>query len=177
MATAIAIGVLTSSVQRQLRYSVSAPPAIRPMAPPAPEIAPYTPNAFARSLGSVKVVVIRESTAGASTAAKTPCRARAPNSQRRVLRRAAEGGCGGEAEQPDEEGALAADEVSDSAAEQEQAAERERVSGECPLPRGVADVQRGLGVGEGDVHDRRIKDDHQLGDADDGEREPATVTR
>ena len=177
MATAIAIGVLTSSVQRQLRYSVSAPPAIRPMAPPAPEMAPYTPNAFARSLRLGEGRGDQGEHGRGEDGGEDALQGTGAEQPAGVLRRAAEGGCGGEAEQPDEERALAADEVSDSAAEQEQAAEREGVSGEGPLPRGVADVQRGLGVGEGDVHDRRIKDDHQLGDADDGEREPATVTR
>jgi hypothetical protein len=43
-------------------------------------MAPYTPNAFARSSGSVNVVVRIESAAGARTAAKPPCTARAPTS-------------------------------------------------------------------------------------------------
>ena len=50
------------------------------MAPPMPAIAPNTPNARARSLGCVNVVVRTDSAAGASTAPNTPCRARAPTS-------------------------------------------------------------------------------------------------
>ena len=61
-------------------YSVSRPPRIRPTAPPPPWTAPYTPNALARSSGSVKVTATSDSAAGASSAAKAPCRARAPNS-------------------------------------------------------------------------------------------------
>ncbi len=77
----IAIGVLTARHQRQDRYSVSTPPSNNPMAAPPPEIAPKTPNAFARSLGSWKVTVIRARAAGASSAAKPPCNARAAKSR------------------------------------------------------------------------------------------------
>jgi hypothetical protein len=75
----MAIGVLTSRVQRQEAYSVSTPPSSRPTAPPPPAIAPYTPNARARSLASVKVTVSRDSAAGAIRAPNAPCRARAEN--------------------------------------------------------------------------------------------------
>ena len=34
-----------------------------------------------------------------------------------------------------------------------------------------AEAERALDVGERDVHDRRVQDDHQLGDEDDGEDE------
>ena len=53
---------------------------MRPIAAPPPAIPPYTPKALARSVGSVKVTVIRESAAGAMRAANPPCSARAPNS-------------------------------------------------------------------------------------------------
>ena len=56
------------------------PPTIRPIAAPPPAIAPNTPNALARSFGSVNVTVMRDSAAGASSAANAPCRARAANS-------------------------------------------------------------------------------------------------
>ena len=50
----------------------------------APAMAPKTPNALARSCGSVNVVANRESAAGASIAAKTPCSARAPTSSSKL---------------------------------------------------------------------------------------------
>lgn len=75
-----AMGTLTYRHQRQSRYSVSRPPASSPIAAPAPTIAPNTPKALPRSLGSVNVVVSSDSAAGASSAANTPWRARAPNS-------------------------------------------------------------------------------------------------
>ena len=49
---------------------------INPIAAPPPEIAPITPNAFARSFGTLKVTEIIASAAGASSAPKTPCNAR-----------------------------------------------------------------------------------------------------
>ena len=54
------------------------------MAAPAPEIAPMTPKALARSFGSWKLTLIRASAAGASSAAKPPCRARAVTSRPQV---------------------------------------------------------------------------------------------
>jgi hypothetical protein len=90
-----------------------------------------------------------------------------------VLRDAAERGCGGEAEQPDDEGALAPGVVGDPPAEQEEPAEGEGVGGDHPLPVGVADVQLRLRGGQGDVDDRRVEHDEKLGDRDDGQGEPA----
>ena len=75
-AAMIANGMLTKNVQRQSRYSVRNPPSSRPTAPPPPAMAPKMPNAFARSLASVKVTASSESAAGASSAPKTPCAAR-----------------------------------------------------------------------------------------------------
>ena len=58
---------------------MSTPPTINPIAAPPAEIAPTTPNALARSFGSVKVTEIIASAAGASAAPNTPCSARAAN--------------------------------------------------------------------------------------------------
>src|SRR5215470_12555547 len=66
--------------QRQDRYSVSNPPSTRPTAPPAPAIAPYTPNALPRSLASLNVVVSSDSAEGASSAPNAPWQARAATS-------------------------------------------------------------------------------------------------
>ncbi len=72
------MGTLMYRHHRQLAYSVSNPPAIRPIADPAAPIAANTPNARPRSRASVKVVVSNDNAAGAKSAAKTPCKARAP---------------------------------------------------------------------------------------------------
>src|SRR5215471_694849 len=63
--------------QRQERYSVSTPPSSKPTAPPAPAMAPNTPNAFPRSFGSVNVTVSTDSAAGAISAPHAPWQARA----------------------------------------------------------------------------------------------------
>jgi hypothetical protein len=75
---------LTYSVQRQSRYSVSRPPSIRPVAAPEPATAPKTPNALARSLALVNVVVSSDSADGASRAANSPWTVRATTSMVRL---------------------------------------------------------------------------------------------
>ena len=72
MAAMIAIGALTPRHQRHEKNSVRVPPTIRPIAAPPPEIAPKTPNAFARSDGTLNVSEMIASAAGARSAPKTP---------------------------------------------------------------------------------------------------------
>ena len=92
---------------------------------------------------------------------------------REVDRRATERGGAGEADQADHQRALAADDVADPAAEQQQAAERQRVGGDHPLPVRVGEAERVLRGGERDVDDGVVEDDHQLRDAQDREDPPA----
>ena len=67
---------------------------------------------------------------------------------------------------------LAAEQVAEPAAEQQQAAERERVRGDDPLALVVAEAEVLLGRGQRDVHDGRVEHDHQLSDAEDREDHP-----
>src|SRR5215469_1239312 len=67
---------LTYRHQRQDRYSVRNPPSSSPTAPPAPAMAPKTPNALPRSAGSANVTVSVDSAAGASSAPNAPCKPR-----------------------------------------------------------------------------------------------------
>lgn len=94
-----------------------------------------------------------------------------------AVRRAAEGGGGGEAQQADGEDAFAAEEVAQPSAEQQQAAEGERVGGDHPLPVGVGDAQVPLRRRQRDVHDGDVEDDHELGDGDDHQHPPAAAVR
>src|SRR5215468_11156099 len=64
---------LTYRHHRQDRYSVRNPPSSSPTAPPAPAMAPNTPNALPRSAGSVNVTVNVDRAAGASIAPNAPC--------------------------------------------------------------------------------------------------------
>ena len=103
-----------------------------------------TPNALARSLGSWNVTVISASAAGASSAAKPPCRARAAISGPPVGARPPTQGGDREAEQTDDEGAPTSPVVGDATAEQQQAAEGQGVGGDDPLHVGWGDAQIGL---------------------------------
>ena len=152
---------------------MSTPPRIRPIAAPPPEIAPKTPNARARSLGSVNVTVISDSAAGASSGGEDALQGAGREQQPGARGDAAERGGDREAAEADDEHPLAADEVGDAAAEQQQAAEGQRVRGDDPLAVGVADAEVVLRGRQRDVHDRRVEDDHQLGDGDDAQRQPA----
>ena len=87
--------------------------------------------------------------------------------------RPADGGRAREAQQADDERRLAADEVADPPAQQQQRPERECVCGDHPLARVVAEREVGLRRREGDVHDGDVEDDHELGERDRGQDEPA----
>ncbi|MDH6617469.1 hypothetical protein M2163_004577 [Streptomyces sp. SAI-135] len=85
----------------------------------------------------------------------------------------AERGGRGEADQADDEGVLAAPQVGYAAAEEQEPAEGQGVGRHDPLPVAVGDAEVGLGRRQGDVHDGRVEDDHQLGQRDEDERFPA----
>ena len=79
-ATAAAIrptGTLTRKTARQLVNWTSTPPRTWPETKPTEAIAPYRPMARVRSAPSGKPVVMRESAAGATTAAPAPWMTRA----------------------------------------------------------------------------------------------------
>jgi hypothetical protein len=123
----------------------------------------------------VNVVVRRLSVAGASSAAKAPCSARAEEDGE-ARREAAERGRRREAGEAGDEDASAAEEIAEAPAEQQQAAERQRVRGDDPLARLVREAQRLLGGGQRDVHDRRVEHDQDLRHADEGEDQAADST-
>ena len=79
----------------------------------------------------------------------------------------------GEPDQTDDERALAPGVVGDPPTQQQQCAEGEGVRRHHPLPVGVADAEVLLCRGQGDVHDRRIEDDHQLRGREDDQRPPS----
>ena len=74
------IGTFTNITQRHETSCVSAPPATRPMAPPAADTVVKRPMARTRWGPSEKMVVRSASEDGAANAAPTPCRARAERS-------------------------------------------------------------------------------------------------
>ncbi len=70
-----------------------------------------------------------------------------------------------EADQAGDERPLAAEQVPELAAEQQQAPEGEGVGGDDPLPAVGREVQFPLRGRQGYVDDRRVEDHHQLGGA------------
>src|SRR5262249_14641345 len=78
----------------------------------------------------------------------------------------------GEDNEADQEEPLPSQEVARAAAEQEKAGEDERVRVDHPLEACLAETERALDVGQRDVHDRRVENDHELREADDYEHDP-----
>ena len=89
-----------------------------------------------------------------------------------VDRGAADGRDAGEPGQAGQERDLAAQQVGQPAAEQQQAAERQRVGGDHPLPVHGSEAQRPLRGRQRDVHHRQVQHHHQLRQADHAQDEP-----
>ena len=77
-----------------------------------------------------------------------------------------------EPDQPGQERDLAAQQVGQPAAEQQQAAERQAVGGDHPLPVHGREVQRPLRRRQRDVHHRQVQYHHQLRQADHAQDQP-----
>ena len=76
--TATPTGRFTMKIQCQSSRSVRTPPSSTPTVPPPAATKPNTPIAFARSPGSVNIVMISESDTAETIAPPRPCTARAP---------------------------------------------------------------------------------------------------
>ena len=160
-------------IQDQLSELVSAPPSSTPAAPPLPETAPQMPSARLRSWPSAKVVVRIDSAAGETSAAPSPCSG--AEGDQRALRpgEPVEQRAGGEERQPGHEQAPPSEQVGHAPAEQQHAAEQDRVGGHHPLQALLAEVQVGLDRRQRDVDDRHVEHDHELCGDDHRERDPA----
>ena len=155
-------------------HSVRMPPSSRPTAEPPPAIAPKMPNALPRSAGSVNVVVSSaerrrreqraEDALGARAATSTPNDSAAPPTAEATAKPS----------RPPMKAHLRPNR-SPSAAEQQQRAEGQRVGGDDPLPGVVGEAEVLLRAGQRDVHDRHVEHDHQLGDGDQRQDQPAAV--
>ena len=77
-----------------------------------------------------------------------------------------------EEDEADDEDAPPPEQVGHAAAEQQEAAERDRVRGDHPLHRRLRDVQVFLNRRDRDVDDRNVEDRHEERRADDGENQP-----
>ena len=88
---------------------------------------------------------------------------------RPVGRQPTQGRGQGEPEQPDQERPLPPGVVRNAPAQQQEPAEGQRVPGHDPLPVRVRDTEIELSGGKGDVHDRRVQHEQQLGHRNDRE--------
>ena len=149
------------------------PPASTPTAAPLPPIAPQIPSALFRSAPSSNVVVMIESAAGEMIAAPKPLHGArgdqhalepaSPQTRRRDR----------EDRDADHEDPPAAEQVGGAAAEQQEAAERDRVGGHHPLEARVREVERRADRRQRDVDDRDVEHRHEERGADERERLPA----
>ena len=161
-AATMPIGTLTNRTHSQPAHSVSTPPSSTPTAPPEPATAPQTPSALLRSAPSAKIVVTIDSAAGESSAAPRPCTARAAISWPLGLREAA--GQRGEREQDEagDEQPAAAEQVGHAAAQQQEAAEGERVGVDDPREVVLGELEVAADRRQRDVDDRRVEHDDEL---------------
>ena len=131
-AAAMPIGTLTNSTHSQPAYSVSTPPRSTPAAPPEPATAPHTPIALLRSAPSANITVTSESAAGESSAAPRPCTARAAISMPGEVANPPASEASANSDEAGHEQPATTDQVGHAAAEQQEAAEEERVAVDDP---------------------------------------------
>ena len=150
---------------------MSTPPSSTPTAPPEPATAPQTPSARLRSAPSAKVVVRIESAAGERIAAPRPWRARAAISWPSLADRPPSSEANGEEDEADGEDAAAAEQVGHAPAEQQEAAEDERVGVDDPGQVLLGEVEVAADRRQRDVDDRGVEHDDELGRREQGECE------
>ena len=108
-------------------------------------------------------------------AAPMPWRKRAPDQRFLSGSDSAQQRCDRERDEAGEEHALSPDEVADAPGEEQQAAEGDEERVDDPGEVALAEMKVLLDRGQRDVHDRDVEHDHQLRQADDGERGPAAA--
>ena len=172
MNATIPTGTLTKKIHGHESVSTRSPPSTRPTAPPPTAIAAQTPSAFVRSAPSRNVVVTIESAAGETSAAPSPWRPRARISIVSPVASAQSSEAPVKSDEPGEEHALASDQVAGAPAEQQEAAEQQRVRVDDPLEVRFGHLEIRLDRRQRDVHDRRVEHDHELRETDEDEDEP-----
>ena len=89
-----------------------------------------------------------------------------------ILRQPADRGNDGKADQTGDERPFAPEQITELATQQQQAAERQRVGGDDPLPVGRREMKGPLRRGQRDVHDRGVEHHHQLRGPEEREHGP-----
>ena len=154
------IGMLTKKIQRHDRPVVIAPPSTGPTATATPVIAPKTPNAMPRS---------RPWNACASSASEVanmiappmPWAPARDREERRAGREPARKRAGREDHDPDREQQPPPVQVGERAGGEQERGERQRVGVDHPLQIGQRRAERLLDVGQRDVHDRDVEQQHE----------------
>ena len=114
----------------------------------------------------MNVVVSSDSADGTSSAANAPWQARAVISMVKLTDAPPMAETPANPTRPARERDLAAQQVGQPAAEQQQAAERQGVGSDHPLPVHGSEMQRTLRGRERDVHHREVEHHHELRQAD-----------
>ncbi len=163
------IGTLTKKIHSQERNSVSTPPSSRPAAAPPAAIAPQTASAFVRS-STLGEGGRDDRQRGGGDQCGAEALQRAGADEHRVRgREAVDQRRDGEDRRTGDEQPSAAEKIGHPPAQQQEAAEHQRVAVDDPLQGGVGDVQVGLDRRQRDVHDGGVENDHELREADDDE--------
>ena len=166
-------GTLTKKIQFQLRRSVRTPPSSTPATAPNAPTPPHAPSAAFRSFPSAKVVIRIESAAGVMIAAPSPWKARAPIRGPSPQANPETSEAVGEEDDSGEEQPAPSEEVSCAPAQQQEAAEEERVGADHPLQVFLGEAQVDLDRGQRHVHDRDVEHDHELHEQE--QREPVPL--
>ena len=133
------------------------------------------PSALLRSRPSAKVVISSDSAAGASSAPPRPWSARNAMSDPSDQARPHSSELSEKTPSPTRKQAPPTEEVCKPTAEEQGAAEHDRVGGDHPLQTRLREAEVHLDRRQGDVHDRHVEDDHELCDDDQRERAPPSV--
>ena len=161
--TASPIGTLTNITQRQDRNSVRKPPATRPVAPPAADTVVNRPMARTRCWPSGKTDVSSASEEGAASAAPTPCMARLASSIQLSAANPPTSELREKIAMPSRNVRRRPRRSPARAPSNKQPAEGEDVAVQHPGQAGAGEAQAPLDVRQGNVHNRGVEDDHELG--------------
>ena len=141
---------------------MSAPPRTRPTDAPPPAIAPKIPNAFGPVRGAGERDRQEPERRRRQQRAEHALQRPGGHERVEVLRQPADRRDDRKATQSGNERPFASEQITELAAQQQQAAERQRVGGDDPLPVSGGEMKGPLRGGQRDVHDRRVQHHHQL---------------
>ena len=167
-------GRFTTNTDAHSKCSSSAPPVIGPMATPMPATAAQIPIAFGRSSAG-KTFVSTDSVVGMMNAPPMPIRARLAISESADPGERREQRARAEHTEPEDQGPLAPEAVSEAAGREQQAGEHQDVRVDDPLHLRGRGPEIALDAGEGDVQDRVVQRDDEEAQREDPEDPPAPV--